>query len=284
MGRVSPARLRGLPSLQGGAGGRASRRFGLDGLSQVCVGRRGSLLKTPPLLSLFLFSRYMTTSYAIRITLPYADISGIISSWADRSDQTIVYQHDPDEKVKKTHVHLALYGVAVKSEALKRMWPDAPGKGNEFWSWKDSYEDDDGITHPVDLGFITYGSKGHLRPVFVKNISPAIVEEKRKLWVERSIRNDKASDPSERLICKILEKFANDTFVIQYIPGDEEPRPIGMILDRVRSESFRQLWAQHRKVPHAAHYKIIAGTAFLRLCERLDRFEEGAIALQNLWY
>jgi len=231
----------------------------------------------------------MTYSYAIRITLPYDDCKHVVSKWADRSVQTIVYQHDPDEKTRQTHIHLALYNCDVKAEALKRMWPDAPGKGNEFWSFKDYYEDVSGTKCPVDMGFLTYGSKGTLRPVFVKNISPAIVEEKRQLWVDRSLRSDKKGDPSEHIIRKVMDYFKITDLQRYYLQNDEveigQPKyNLDLLLSHVRSKAFKVLWAQHRKAPHASHFKIIASTAFLRICEDSGCFDQAAAVLQNLWY
>lgn len=218
-------------------------------------------------------------SYAIRITLSYDDCKDVISKWADRSARAIVYQHDIDEEVSKTHIHLALVGCEVKAEALKRMWPDAPGKGNEFWSWK---QIDDGLEK-----YVTYMTKGKLRPVFVKNFSQDIVDGLRQAWVEPSLGNDKfPADHTERVIQKVLQKFDRQTFKTQYhiADMDDDDIGIGVILQQVRTEAFRQLWGEHRRVPHASHYKIVAGSAFMRLCERLNRLDEGMEALQNLWY
>jgi len=226
-------------------------------------------------------------NHAIRITLPYADCSGIIQQWANRCVSAVVYQHDADEEVSKTHVHIGLYGCEVQYEALKRMWPDAPGKGNAFWSFKDKYEDKDGKMVPVDEGNITYMSKGHLRPVFVKNFSNELVERFRQSWVEPSLGNDRTKDPSDAIIRQIMSYFT-----ISKIPGyfhDDDDTTIGndsieLLFDQVRSRAFKVLWAQHRKAPHASYYKIVASTAFLRLCEDNNRFEAGAQIVREKWY
>lgn len=251
----------------------------------------------------------MSYNHAIRITLPYSDVSSILSLWADRSDKVVAFQHSADEEISKTHVHIALYGCEVKSEALKRMWVDVPGKGNEFWSWKEAKpwpkQSDEWILEVMksdavkdeeaklqlyeDLKYLTYMSKGSLRPLFEKNISRAILERSRQLWVE-PVKADKSGDPSERIIKKIMTRFdikeeigyhRDDTDVVHL--GECEYN-LELLLTHVRSVSFRLLWGEHRRVPHASHYKIIASTAFLRICEDAGCFEQGAILIQNLWY
>lgn len=216
----------------------------------------------------------MSYSHAIRITLPYEDCKAIISQWADRCSKVIVYQHDADEEVSKTHVHIALGGCETKSEALKRMWKDAPGKGNEFWSWKDWDNGDK---------YLTYMSKGTLRPVLVKNISNDLVEKSRQEWVE-PVKADRPGDNSNYDIERILKLYDNNEFMIHYARDHIEPTAINAILERVRKDSFKFLYAKKRIVPHASHYKIVASSVFMRLCERLDRENEAIEALQNLWY
>lgn len=217
----------------------------------------------------------MSIDHAIRITLPYDDCKDIISKWADRSQQAIAYQHDADGEISKTHVHIGLVGCEVKTEALKRMWPDAPGKGNEFWSFKEWIRKDLTQWATTADTYMAYMSKGVLRPVFVKNFSNDKVENSRQSWVE-PVKADKTGDASEHQVRKILESFKHMKFGMDY--------PIETMFEKVRSVTFRQLWGEHRRVPHASHYKIIAGTAFLRLCEECNRFEDGRVHLQNLWY
>jgi len=214
-------------------------------------------------------------NHAIRITLPFEDCRIIIEKWAERSQSCVVYQHDADEEVSKTHVHLGLYGCTVKAEALKRMWADVPGKGNEFWSWKEATAD--------PTKYIAYMSKGSLRPHWVKNFSEDILEKSRQSWVE-PVKADKPGDHSDRWITKVTTYFDDNDFKTHFhiADMDEQDVPIDTIYRQVRKYAFRQLWGEHRKVPHASFFKIIADSAFLRICERLDRFEEGMIAVLNL--
>lgn len=229
-------------------------------------------------------------NHAIRITLPYADCSGIIRQWIDRCVSAIVYQHDIDEKVRKTHVHIGLYGCDVQAEALKRMWKNAPGKGNEFWSWKDLESIYSDGVEVRSSKYITYMSKGRFTPVLVKNISQQLVDTSRQEWVE-PVKADRPGDASEYVIKKVMDKFDLVKQTIYHMDIETREITLGqckyhleLLLTNVRSAAFRQLWGEHRRVPHSAHYKIIAATVFLRICEDNGCFEEGSVLIKNLWY
>jgi len=125
-------------------------------------------------------------NYAPLVRLSYNDMSGVIEVWASACDNFIAYEHEADESVKTTHVHILMMGCKYKTaEPMKRlyyrMFPNADSSdGNGLWSWVNK-------NHPVpDVGFIRYMSKGVLRPKFVKGFLPAVVEEQRLGWVEPS--------------------------------------------------------------------------------------------------
>jgi len=217
--------------------------------------------------------------HAIRITLPYEDCSGIISLWADRCNAVVVYQHDADEEISKTHVHIGLLGCETKSEALKRMWKDAPGKGNEFWSWKDWDGEDK---------YLTYMSKGTLRAKYVKNISEDRLEKSRQSWVE-PVKAAKSGDQSEFYIDMVLAQYTNVNSLQRFtedIAFDEGTCPWSFerVLSDVRLKTMKMFYRFNRKVPPASLYKMVAGTAFLRLCEKWNYLDNGIEALKNLWY
>ena len=76
-------------------------------------------------------------NYAPRFSLPYADLSGVIAKYAEICEKIIVYEHERDDKVKKTHIHLLIIGSSKKDEALRRLktLTDIRMSGNEFWKW-----------------------------------------------------------------------------------------------------------------------------------------------------
>ena len=119
-------------------------------------------------------------NYAPRVSIPFADLSGVLSLWSEVSEKMVVYEHAADEEVSTTHVHLIMINCKYATpEALKRMFYaniNTERKGNDLWSW--THKD---FPNP-DLSFIGYMSKKDLRPVFQKNILPAEVEEWKLKW------------------------------------------------------------------------------------------------------
>lgn len=122
-------------------------------------------------------------NYTVRITLSYQDLSGVVARWADKCQRCICYEHEADEEIRQTHVHMILEGSTVQDEALKRS-SKLSGKGNEFWSWKQ---------YDGSRTFVTYMTKGKYAPKFLKNYSPAEVEEARKAWSEPTARHSTKS-------------------------------------------------------------------------------------------
>lgn len=141
--------------------------------------------------------------HAPRVTVAYSDVSGAISEWLDRAQMGIVCQHDADEKVNKTHIHLGMWGCDVKEEALKRMFNKKTQlklSGNEDWKWKSKRFPDglppweppektpSGLIIPgkgwdQNFKYLTYCIKGDLSRVkMVKNISRDILEEASEAW------------------------------------------------------------------------------------------------------
>lgn len=129
--------------------------------------------------------------YAPLVRLPYNDVSGVVQVWADSCESMAVYEHEADASVKTTHIHMIMMNCQyATAEPLKRAFYKIHSNfntkdGRRLWSW----ENED---YPVpDMGFLTYMSKGRLRPVFVKNISEQQLEEYRALWVEKTNTPDK---------------------------------------------------------------------------------------------
>lgn len=139
-------------------------------------------------------------NYAPRVSLPYNDLSGVIQVWANSCAKLAVYEHESDEDIHTTHVHMIMIDCKYATpEQLKRDFYkmiETTRKGNELWGWTHKEHPNPG------LEFITYMSKGKLRPVFLKNITPAEVEEFRALWVERKITPGSSSTETVKKMTK----------------------------------------------------------------------------------
>jgi len=230
----------------------------------------------------------MSYTWKIRVSLPFSDCSGIVYKWFDRCAKAVCYEHGPDSKSKKPHIHVALIDCEVQLEALKRMWKgENKGKGNGFWS---SGEINDAPKH------LTYLTKGKFTPKAVKNFSPEELETSRLAWVD-PVKDDSPGDsPTDFMIAKVLSTINYDTFMsfkehyrfvklgvgnTVFHSNDEYCR---FLLDEVRSATMKVYWGVNHRVPHASQYKIVAGSVFLKLCEKFGIFESGIDSLKNLWY
>lgn len=151
----------------------------------------------------------MAFNYAPRVTRSFHDVSNALQGWQDVSTRFIVCQHDADAKVKKTHIHLGIWGSDIQEEALKRKFnahfPAAPLSGNEDWKWKSkkhpivckftndfiepSNKDEEGV-----FQYLKYCIKGDLTRVkMVKNIPTDLLKAAAEAWVEK----DNSDKPPE---------------------------------------------------------------------------------------
>lgn len=146
-------------------------------------------------------------NYAPRVTCMWSDCSGIIKEWSDSCQSMVVYEHDADEEISSPHLHMVMLECKFKTpEALKRIFlksKNVSKTGNALWSWE--HKD---YPNP-DLKFITYMSKGTLRPVFVKNILPAVIEEHRLQWKDPTpkgtlLTERKESTKTKRELCDMI--------------------------------------------------------------------------------
>jgi len=167
-------------------------------------------------------------NHAIRVSRPFIDISGAIEAWSDKSERLVVYQHDADEEVNRTHCHFALYGCTVKAEQLKRDFRKkykTEDDGNGLWAFKSLNdvlsEDDTCLTLTFDqqkqmLDYIKYMTKGKLDPVFVKNISPAILDKAKGLWEQKAPVQKPAKSKETRDYWTFLENVRKDAQKHEY--------------------------------------------------------------------
>lgn len=223
---------------------------------------------------------------SIRITLAYQDCSGIIHKWIARCSQAICYEHEQDEEITKTHVHLALYGLDCKTEALKRMWSEAPGSGNEFWSFSVTKD---------RAKYLTYMSKGSLKPKLIKGYSEEEVDEQRKAWTDPKEKED--TDPSNFMINKVqqhYDHYTRETFIQHYRNENYSNGNTEMfhsnedyakrLFSEIRTTTMKTYYGMTRKAPHATQYKIVAASAFLRVAEKLDFLDAAFGELKQSWY
>lgn len=124
-------------------------------------------------------------SLAIRISREY----DTIHEWIDNieADKVIVYEHEADKEVSRTHIHMLLINSKCKPDALKSRYKKLYGEINKTdWSFKQAEQD----TEP----FITYMSKGILPPKLTKGYETDYIIELTNKWVDPEITTVTLSD------------------------------------------------------------------------------------------
>lgn len=210
-------------------------------------------------------------SFAPRITIDFETAKPAMEAWARRCQRMAVFQHVKDQTVSSTHIHVLMLGCNVKEEALKREFKKClPGVdvGNKFWAWEHKKYG------TPDDHFLTYMSKGVLRPVLVKNFPDELVEERRQQWkvttpkaVESSQKSDMYDDLEKAFFAEVAEsEYKNMRF------------------ESVRFWVFHWCYRKTNKVPHATQYKQLAGSLYMKVGQKSKRFSEASQEVFSLWY
>lgn len=116
---------------------------------------------------------------AIRLTIPWTDK---LTEFFSSLDRAVVYQHDADEEVARTHIH-ALAETSVSTDTLKNRLEKVIGYRLPKTDWAFTQK----IKHnPVEDRFITYMSKGKYEPKYLKGFTQEDCDNYKSLWVEKS--------------------------------------------------------------------------------------------------
>lgn len=220
------------------------------------------------------------SSYVCRITLPFSDVNQFIEDWADKADKLLVYEHEADEEVSKTHCHFLIRDCKVKEDRLKQIVNkivSPPLKGNECWSWKTVIED-------KVADYITYMTKGKLTAKYNKGYDQFYIDERKKVWVlPGTPQAKKKQDEITELYDSFVKKFNVNSH--EYHNGYQD-NISDRILSLCRTHTMSHIYHKTGKLPFPGTYKQTAGTLFLRVIEeqRPDYFEQALQTLKNLWY
>jgi len=113
----------------------------------------------------------------IRITKSFADLNDFPTKLAEVCDVLVVYEHEADEDISRTHIHCYADNPQVSTDTMKNWVKKALGT-TKFpktdWSFEEAQ----------DVGFITYMSKGRLDPLLVKGIEADAIVALKDKWVD----------------------------------------------------------------------------------------------------
>lgn len=147
---------------------------------------------------------------AVRISRAYHELSGFWDKLVEEGTAMIVYQHDADEDVKRTHVHAVIQvnldstdtsGIKVKVDTWKariKKYLNVTAFNKADWSFVTSVGKP---KSPVKWDYITYMSKGNLHPVATNHLPEEIDYDAFRLkWVPMMGTNMKVQYKIEKYL------------------------------------------------------------------------------------
>lgn len=140
--------------------------------------------------------------FAVRITRDFGQLVPFFERFSSTpSSVCVVFQHDADEEVSRTHVHALMTSSIASTDTLKRWIKDVVGPVERYdWSFTTCRDPD---------VYVTYMSKGKLDPVFVRGMDMQKVTELRAKWVEpQSKTSPREEKPSEVTAYSMAEELA----------------------------------------------------------------------------
>jgi len=127
----------------------------------------------------------------IRVSRTYDELQkappkdeSFIKKLSDACDVFVVYEHQADDSVNRTHIHAYVENPKVSTDTMKNWVKKTLGVVSfpkADWSFVGA----------TDRGFITYLSKGNLDPLFVKGISDDEIRTLKSTWVVQPVRKGK---------------------------------------------------------------------------------------------
>lgn len=141
--------------------------------------------------------------------MEHSFLEEVFKKWASSCQKMIVYQHDADETVNRTHIHCFFSQCKYKTNvSLKNIFHETietERYGNELWAWREGDYLENG-----EEKYITYMSKGKLDPVFNKGYDVNVLAELKSKWVPPKKIEDE-------VVSKHLTKFEIAHSVVNYL-------------------------------------------------------------------
>lgn len=147
----------------------------------------------------------------VRVTKSFSDMLRCFPEFEKVCDKLVVYEHEADEEISRTHVHFLITEVKVNRETLKNIIRKHCGDMlRSDWSFKEC--NDIGPT-------ITYMSKGRLSWLYKHNFEEEYINECKSLW----------KDPTKKTV-----RLTNGKLVVQ--DHNEKARSKNEILNEIFAE------------------------------------------------
>jgi len=128
------------------------------------------------------------SNFAFRISRSYADVGFELITLYEHCEKVIVFEHEADDDIARTHIHGLLMGCArsddtIRNTYLKKYFHEKEGRKvydyELIQKWKDKTTN---VIKPVDMNYITYMGKGSLEPKYLKAIPKDESSEYVSMW------------------------------------------------------------------------------------------------------
>lgn len=181
------------------------------------------------------------TSFLGRISVSYEKLQDLFTSWAVGDAKLIVYEHEADDSVKRTHCHFLMLNSPKESEALRerKIWKDFQFKGNKDYSFK-TYS-------PIyELKSLTYFSKGHLQPKFMFGLPEDTPANAIREWVAKQtpgVRTEEVFIETKKK-CKTTDMEIINLCVDKWKPTQSRSElydAVRMVLMNYKSYHYRRM-------------------------------------------
>lgn len=124
-------------------------------------------------------------SFAFRISVPYEECREKVLEYLESlSEKLIIYQHEADEEVNRTHIHGLIMDCSRSDDTLRNNLFKLNYTNN--YQLKSTYKTKTGI-YPVDDKFIIYMSEGKLDPVYNKGYTADEIATYKAQWKDMTI-------------------------------------------------------------------------------------------------
>jgi len=122
----------------------------------------------------------------------------VLAYLGEISEKLVIYEHEADEDVTRTHIHGLIMGCTRSDDTLRNNLFKV--KYTKNYELKSTYKTKKG-TFPVDDKYITYMSKGNLDPKYCKGYTKEQIDEYKNAWVdyEEVKKQAKERDPTKTI-------------------------------------------------------------------------------------
>lgn len=147
-------------------------------------------------------------SFAFRISVPYDECREKVLEYLESlSEKLIIYQHEADDDVNRTHIHGLIMDCSRSDDTLRNNLFKVNYTKN--YELKSTYKTKTG-TYPVDDKYITYMSKGKLDPSYSKGYTEDEIAAYKAQWKDMTISKYGRIEltPKEEGKPKAMSRFA----------------------------------------------------------------------------